>query len=68
MQHNRPAFSPAFALSRRRMVQAGLATAALTLAPPLVWRASAAQAEATPFPLPADALPQDQQVLRTMGR
>jgi ABC-type transport system substrate-binding protein len=68
MPDNRSTLSPAVVLSRRRVMQAGLATAALTLAPPLAWRASAAQSEATPVPLPADALPQEQQILRTMGR
>lgn len=49
-------------------MQVGLATAALTLVPPLARHAGAAQSEATPMPLPADALPQEQQILRTMGR
>ncbi len=68
MQRKVSAFVPTFALSRRRVMQAGLATAALTLAPRMAWRASAAQSEATPAPLPSDALPQEQQILRTMGR
>ena len=68
MPDNRSTLSPAVLLSRRRIMQAGLATAALTLAPPLAWRAGAAQSEATPVPLPADALPLEQQILRTMGR
>ncbi|MFN8678714.1 MAG: ABC transporter substrate-binding protein [Thermomicrobiales bacterium] len=68
MQQNRSAFSLTLALSRRRAIQAGLATLTLTLAPSVAGRARAAQTEATPAPLPGDALPQDQQVLRTMGR
>lgn len=68
MQQNRSAFSLTLALSRRRAIQAGLATLTLTLAPSVAGRARAAQTEATPAPLPGDALPQEQQILRTMGR
>lgn len=68
MQQNRSAFSLTLALSRRRAIQAGLATVTLTLAPSVAGRARAAQTEATPAPLPGDALPQEQQILRTMGR
>ena len=68
MQHNRSVVSPRLALSRRRVMQAGVAMAALTLAPSVTWRAGAAQGDATPVPLPANALPQEQQILRTMGR
>ncbi|MDQ2655290.1 MAG: hypothetical protein M3Z20_19840, partial [Chloroflexota bacterium] len=61
MQHNGSAFSPKLALSRRRVMQAGFATAAITLTPLMAWRVDAAQTEATPIPLPSDALPQEQQ-------
>jgi ABC-type transport system substrate-binding protein len=68
MQEKRSVLRAQMALSRRQIVQGGLTAAALYLTSTPLRQAGAAQAEATPMPMPADALPQDQQILRTMGR